>query len=641
MLHNKKRISFVLIGSILGAFFSFVSLAVALEVDQYDVIKPFLDKHCISCHGPDKQKADFRIDTLGSTIKSSADAEHWQEMLDLINTGEMPPPEEPQPTSEELKAVLEPLYKTTSNARDVMVKSGNGKMRRMNRREYVNTVYDRLGVTPNENLLPVDPGDFGFDTFRKELVVTPTQLLGYMSSAEDLAKRLVALISSRESKPKEIKYIFGELLYKKKAELSTPRANQWARPMFERFVETLYKGKPSSISLVGDMEKLFKEGRSRGLDFWSATYDPLVVALASPNFIYIVEKRQALDQVEIANRMALLLWGAASPDEELVDLAKRKQLLSKKDFVEQILRMLNDKKSERFYESFGDQWLELDRLDLVVVDKDRFPDVAKNYDKLKVSMRKEVREFLKELIKNNEPANKLVSSDFTIVDPLLAKYYGVNYPRQKRGFQKVKLEGANLARGGLLGKGAVQVLTSTGSRNSPVERGVYILRKLLNRPPPPAPANVPEVEDNKGENVALRELLSHHSTTAQCATCHARIDPLGFGMELFGPMGRIQKFENQHEVGKSGGVRINPSGQLPNGKSFNSYGQFASLLAQEDEKIARSYVSALMSYALGRPIGFTDRGQIDQIIEESRERGFKLAELTFRVCASPYFRTKN
>ena len=339
--------------------------------------------------------------------------------------------------------------------------------------------------------------------------------------------------------------------------------------------------------------------------------------------------------------MALLMWGSASPDAELVELASRKQLLIQKNFVEQVLRMLNDKKSERFYASFVDQWLELDRLDLVVVDGDRFPEVAKKYGDLKVSMRNEVREFLKELIKNNEPASKIAVSDFTMVDPLLAKYYKLDYPRKKKGFQKVKLKGANLARGGLLGKGAVQVFTSTGSRNSPVERGVYILRKILNRPPPPAPANVPEVEDSEDSSAPLRTLLAHHSTTAQCATCHARIDPLGFGMELFGPMGRMQRFENQHAVNKKGEIHIDTTGQLPNGKTFKSYEQLANLLAKEDEKIARSYVSALMSYTLGRPVGFTDRGQIDKIIDDSRARGFKLAELTFRVCASPYFRTKN
>lgn len=677
---------------VLICVFPLSARAEKLEVHRYDIIKPFLDKHCVSCHGPEKQKGKFRVDTLGKFIKSQDEAEDWQEMLDLINSGEMPPPEKSSskkvalkeedwqeildlirsdkvpthtapvaastapPTDDELAPVLDALYKTTTNARDIISKMKAGKMRRMNRREYINTVQDRLGIRPKEELLPVDPGDFGFDTFREELVMTPTQLESYMSAGKELVDRLVKTAKSQDKMNAKEKYIFGDLspyMVKVATRVKTQKSaakyesvlgtipDSAAGPIFQRYVALLYQGREAPGALVSNMMTVFKAGRACGMNFWESLVDPMVVALSSPNFIYLIEKKQELTQIEIANRMALLLWGAASPDKELIDLAKSNQLMQQQILASQVLRMLKDEKAERFYNSFIDQWLELERLDLVVIDEALFPDVAKNQSKIANSMRGQVRAYLKELLSTNSPASLLASSDFTMIDPLLAKYYGLKYPGKKGGFKKITLKGENRLRSGILGTGAIQMLTSTGTRTSPVERGVYILRKFLDRSPPPAPADVPEIEDDASVVRSTRELLAHHSTTVQCAACHDRIDPLGFGMESFGPMGRLQSFENEHAKDLAKKILVDTTGRMPNGDTFSSFAELQKRLVEQEEQIARTYVKALMSYALGRPIGFADREGIDQIIEKSRPRNFALAELTFHVCASTHFKMKN
>ena len=237
------------------------------------------------------------------------------------------------------------------------------------------------------------------------------------------------------------------------------------------------------------------------------------------------------------------------------------------------------------------------------------------------------------LIMENKPAREIVNADFTMLNSHLARHYGIETPSiDENHFSKVKLEGEHKVRGGILGQGAIQMLTSNGSRTSPVERGVFILRKLLDSSPPPAPADVPEVEDITGEHQTTRDLLKHHMTTAQCATCHAKIDPLGFGMETFGPLGQWRTHE--------GTLAIDASGQMTNGKKFDDYQGLISSLAVNDERIAKSFVKAIMSYAIGRKIRYTDSGEVEKIIQLSKENQFKLKDLIFQVTTSKTFQTK-
>lgn len=591
-----------------------------------DVVEPFAKKHCITCHGPEDDEGDFRMDKLMNTglIRSEADAEYWQEVLDILNVGEMPPVEEEQPTRDEMTAMLDALYQTTANARDIIASKGTGVMRRMNSREYTNTIQDLLGLTVPANTLPQDRGAFGFDTLGADLNTTPAELQGYIDVGHTLMSKVTADYAFGREVPEKMLSIFGDIS-------RTPKDSE-AEELFKRFVIRLYSHQPVSIKMVKDMTAIFKFNRRKSTPFWEATSIAFTCALASPNLIFVVEKDVELDQLDIANRLSLLLWSSV-PDLELIKLARDGKLTNPEIYSAQFDRMVQDPKADRFFNTFIHQWLELERLEVVNFDGEIYPKLKEKEAELKEDMTKETLAFMRHLIRKNKPSREIVSADFTMLNTRLAKHYGVKNFNEKKGeFSKVILKGKNKVRGGLLGQGSVQMLTSNGARTSPVERGVYILRKILDSSPPPAPADVPEAEDVTGENQTTRDLLKHHMTTAQCATCHLKIDPLGFGMESFGPLGRWRTHE--------GKLPIDASGQMTNGKKFDDYQGLLANLAVNDERIARGFVKAVMAYAIGRQIRYTDSGEVTKIIELSRDNDFKLKDLIFQVTKSDVFQTK-
>ena len=599
-----------------------------LMISHFDtVVRPFTEKHCIKCHGPDKEKGNFRIDKLMNSglVRSEADAEHWQEALDLINTGEMPPIEEDQPTKDEMTAILGALYQTTGNARDVIASKNSGFMRRLNSREYINSINDLLGISLPEKLIPEDSRIFGFDTFTKDLSTSPAELQGYIDANSFAINKLTADYAAGQKIPQEATLIFKNIPKEPK--------NSHAYHVFKRFIDHLYKHQPAPDSMIKDMTTLFNYNRKKGASFWEAASVSITCALSSPHFVYILEKETQLTQLEIANRLSLLLWSSI-PDQALIDLANQGTLTQPDIYAQQFERMIKDQKAQRFFSAFTEQWLELDRLASINIDENVFPILKKQEDSLKRDMTKETQAFMRQVILDNMPAKNLVTANFTMLNKELAQHYNLNNANvTQHRFTKVKLKGDDKVRGGILGQGAIQMLTSNGSRTSPVERGVFILRKLLDSPPPPAPANVPEAEDVPGENQTTRELLQHHMTTAQCAACHAKIDPLGFGMESFGPLGRWRTHEGKQ--------LIDTSGQMTNGSKFEGYQGLITNLAASDERIAKSFVKAIMSYAIGREIRYTDRGHIDQIIKSSKANDFKLKDLILMVIKSKTFQTKS
>ena len=598
-----------------------------LQISHFEnIIQPFTQKHCISCHGPDKDKGDFRIDELMNTglIRTEADAEHWQEVLDQINTGEMPPSDEEQPTRQEMTAMIDALYQTTANARDVLASKGNGVMRRLNSREYAFIIKDVLGLSVPEDAIPLDRGIDGFDTLGADLSTTPAELQAYIDVSHSLMQKLTYDYSTGGEIPKEAESIFKGL----------PRnpTHKHIQDLFQRFVVKVYSHQPVPVTMIQDMTTLFKYNRKKGANFWEAISTSLTCALASPNLIFIVERDVELDQLDIANRLSLLLWSSV-PDKTLIKLARAGELTKPEVYAAQFERMIQDDKAQRFFDSFTNQWLELDRLDVVNIDEELFPESKKNEEALKRDMATETQRFLRYLITENRPARELVSADFTILNSQLAEHYGISRSEvNDQGFSKVELVGQDRIRGGLLGQGSIQMLTSNGSRTSPVERGVFILRKLLDNAPPPAPAGIPEIEVVTAKSRTTRETLKEHVSNAQCATCHSKIDPLGFGMESFGPLGRWRTHEGKRPV--------DASGQMTNGKKFNDYHGLIAGLAENEERIAKSFAKAIMSYAIGRKVRYTDSGEIDHIIQSTKENDFRLKDLIFQVTQSKTFQTK-
>ena len=421
-----------------------------------------------------------------------------------------------------------------------------------------------------------------------------------------------------------------------------PPANE-AHAAIARFAKVAFRGTepPSSFQqrLTGIYDTLIKSGVKPGM----ALKDTLSVVLASPMFLYLAEpaadgKHRALTRAELATRLSYFLW-SGPPDEELLqaDLMKPDVLTA------QTTRLLEDPRSREFVNGFVFQWLGMDRLDFFEVNRPKYPRFD---DSTRLAAKNEVYETFAYLLQHNAPLSDLLKSDYVIANSVLAEFYGI--PGVKGdAFQKVSLA-KDSPRGGLLGMAAVSVMGGNGDHTSPVERGAWVLRKLLNDPPPPAPANIPQITRLAGKVLTTRERLAAHQEDAQCASCHRKIDPIGFGLENFDAVGQWRT-EDTYQVmdetgtpvkGASKTWQIEVNGTLHKGPSFQDYFQFRDLIAAKSDAFAEGFSEALIEYALGRSVGFRDETLINEIVLAAQKEKLGMRAFIHALVASDEFQTK-
>ena len=282
-------------------------------------------------------------------------------------------------------------------------------------------------------------------------------------------------------------------------------------------------------TFIQQLLKHYENQRKAGKSFNIALRQPLSIILASPDFLYFNEpghedKSRSLTQRELAIRLAYFLWSSA-PDQELLTLAQKNQLKSPQQLEQQIKRLISDPRSRKFVSGFVHQWLDMDRLDFFQFDVKLHREFDDNTRKL---AREEVYQSFSHLMKGHDGGklSHLLKSDYVIINDLLATYYGIEGVEGDH-FRKVNLA-HNSPRGGLLGMAAIHAMGSNGTESSPVERGTWVLRHLLNEPPPPAPPNVPQLSRLSDKPLTTRERLLAHQEQPQCASCHRKIDPHWF-----------------------------------------------------------------------------------------------------------------
>lgn len=830
---------------ILGVFLSALLAVVSASGESVETLpglgkeaSVFLEKHCISCHGPKKSKASLRLDQMPLVIRDGHDAEIWQDVLDAMNASEMPPEDESQPTAEEMTGMIETLTNGLYQARERLQNTGAVVLRRLNKREYANTVHDLLGVRVDTSSFP-DDGDYeGFDTVGNALSVSTLHFERYRQLAKtsldaafeerekpestkrqiqveedwlasleiatresreflkspEAANKTVGFRKKRRSRVLEaenyVKFpgamtglIMGRkssfnrgvnehtiLLYKNtpgkyvlrfRAGLTTAEPNQtyylearrviwqqkgrvedfveslgtvaltkiqpqgevfeipfektsngrrefvelrvssstlqhiadqkkatrrkrenapepariwldwvgiegplidvwpppawneffprgfvvsqkeeseYAQNIIRRFASEAFRRRPPSDNYVDQLVRIYKDYRADGYSFVDAVNESLAIVLASPSFLYLVEAeetvnsdttkgpdhRALLSDRELACRLSYFLW-SAPPDDRLYALAAEGELSKPKVLAAEVERMLDDKRSQGFVEAFSRQWLELDRLDMIVV-ASGFKDFSES---LRASFKRETIEFMAELIRSDLGADQLIDSDFVVVDAQLANHYGLS-GQTEPGFQIVKLP-ADSPRGGLIGQAAILTLTGTGERTSPVERGVFVLRKLLGNPPPPPPPNVPQLEIEA--TISVRDRLAMHTQQPQCASCHQRIDPIGFGLENFDAIGSWREKEGKMPIDSSG---IMPDGQ----REFRGAQELKSRLREDLDPTAEALLRAMMTYAVGRRIGFEDDGNVKSLQAGWKVKNYGLRSLIHLLVQSDTFRLK-
>ena len=421
--------------------------------------------------------------------------------------------------------------------------------------------------------------------------------------------------------------------------------SEHARACIAAFAQRAFRGRAPTAVYLDKLCALYETRRRAGDTNQIALKTPLSAVLASPHFLYLVEpgqeqKPRLLDATELATRLSYFLW-SAPPDDTLLAHARSGALAKPDVLAQEVARMLASPKADAFVSGFVHQWLGMERLDFFQFDTRQFRDFDES---ARAAARQEVYETFAHLLRNHGSLSRLLKSDEIFINGLLATYYGIEGVSGDE-FQKVKLQPGS-PRGGLLGMAAILAMGSNGERTSPVERGAWVLRKLLHAPPPPAPPNVPQLTRLEGKVLSTRERLLAHQEEAQCLQCHRKIDPIGFGLENFNAAGKWRTEESQEKKGAGGKTTvlktwpIDPSGAFYNGPAFADYYQLRDLIATRSGDFAKGYTEALIEYALGRPCGFTDQALVARILTRAQAKEYELSEFIRALVTSPEFQRK-
>ncbi|MGJ8653118.1 MAG: DUF1592 domain-containing protein [Opitutaceae bacterium] len=772
---------------LLGALISLYSTATAhASADEFaDKVHPFFEQHCKGCHGPNKEKGDLRVDQLSAKFDDHYSLDHFQNIIDQLTTESMPPEEEPQPDAQQVVEVMGIISKHLETAKERYSAGGGKPVRRLTRTEYVNTVWDLLGVRIPAEKLPDDESVGKFDTDATALYMTDMHIQVTLEAARDAVKRFIV---SRNEEPGvrevDVKYssdlknarytflannvpsagylnirmkwwkrdqnpasqisigpefgeevydvtgterspqlidtniyepidkirwkifysnlpnektpnpplgralgrykitdetlvaaqslvtqkpvILGELKYYQiisqqpyeffKPFLSASREAAGALPdraalaIIHKFVAIVNRGGDVDPEFVKKLNAIFKQGRQQGMPFWEALEEPLAISMCSILSTFHFENRgsnqetRTISGVELANRLSYTLWRSA-PDSELLNLGKSGELLYPQVKSDQIVRMMNEKKFDRFLRDFTEQWLELGRQDAIAVDTR----VYNNFDYgVKQSMKEETIQFVWYLVRNNLPLSNFIDSDFMVINSALARHYGVPGVIGHE-FRAVPIKPEYDERGGVVTHAGILMQTGTGDRTSIVERGAFVARKLLGDPPPPPPPNAGELptDDASTAKMTAAELVQHHASTPQCATCHNNIDPMGMALEEFDAIGLLRTVEkrinpalahlgNRRRTPRNFllNIKLDNKGKLPGGEPFVGAEGLKKALMENEQKFVENFIEALLYYANGREAGAADQAIVKDIIAKSAKGNYQATYVIWAVLAS-------
>lgn len=608
--------------------FAFGQDNVSPSVPPFDkVIVPLLDKYCSSCHAGAKVKG--KID-LGSFI-SEADALKkpalWEKVADSLRGGDMPPPGKPRPSLEELDRLNSWLdrqvFKIDCNGpRD----PGRVTIHRLNRAEYNNTIRDLLGVRfQPANDFPADDVGYGFDNIGDVLSMPPILMEKYLAAAEKIVNEALKTDEARQR-------ILGP---QPAADASRRVRFEATRTALRNFASKAFR-RPATDSEVRRLQTLVEHAVQNGDSPLEGLKLALQAVLVSPHFLFRIEMDQETSQPdavylisdwELATRLSYFLW-SSMPDEELFKAA-REESLGKPGVLEaQVKRMLRDPKARALTENFADQWLTLRNLKGFAPDPKLFPTFN---EQLRSAMLRETEEFFEYVVREDRSILDFLDCDYTFLNERLAKHYGIEGVKGPE-FRKVTLP--NGPRAGILTHASILTVTSNPTRTSPVKRGKWILENILGTPPPPPPPGVEELQE--GEQVelkgSLRQRMEQHRANPSCASCHARMDALGFGFENFDAIGAWRTRDGKHT--------IDPAGELPGGLPFEGPADLRKILKSKSDLFTRCLIEKLLTYALGRGMERSDRCYIDEIARNAARRGYKLSSLVLDLVKSEPFQMR-
>lgn len=397
--------------------------------------------------------------------------------------------------------------------------------------------------------------------------------------------------------------------------------------------------RPVDDRLTGQFVRLALSRLDQGSTFEQAVRAGVTGVLCSPHFLLINQETE-VDDFTLASRLSYFLWSSL-PDDGLLQLALEGKLSDPQVRFDQVERMINDPKIERFVDNFTGQWLDLRDIEFTTPDKKLYPE----YDELLLrSMVEETRGFFRHLLQKNLSVVNVVDSDFSVLNQRLADHYGISGVRGHEEFRIVPLPDDSI-RGGVLTQASVLKVTANGTSTSPVLRGVWVLDNLLGQPALPPPPGVPAVEPDIRGATTIREQLQQHRENDSCNRCHVRIDPPGFALEEFDVIGGQREWYRSlagkgQKIPKTNyyaGQPVESSGELPDGRTFSGFVEFRQRLLEDPDTIARAIAEKLLIYGCGRPVTHSERSSIDSVVQASRSEQFGLRSMIHAVVESELF----
>jgi mono/diheme cytochrome c family protein len=657
---------------------------VAVKAATLKEVQPLLAKYCYECHGAGK-KVKGKVNLKELATRSDF-LKHFKVAglgAEAVGFGEMPPEDEKQPSSEERKKIVSFLYGVVDEyARDNTTLEPV-VMRRLNRYEYNNAVRDLLqlrgdiyalpekvvrgsnyfnpasGVLPNK--VRVSNRTLGKNQVERQILkdVDPFAIdlqaeHGFNNQGEQLSTSTILL----ESLLKLGRAIVNSPQFDGYTGLRNSFFKEDDKPIKEKlqpFLERAFRGPVSEVTL-DRYAAYHKTERERTKSYTQAMKNVVAAVLASPKFLYLSENKQdagertAVNDYELAQRLALFIWSSI-PDEELLNAAKRGELRDAKALERQVRRMLLDRRSRALSENFARQWLRLDQLVTAVPDFDRFEVYysRRGCEQWKFGLQTMIEPLLlfESIQVEDRSIMLLIDSNYAYRSNELQAWYvnpqkpfgnKQNRDRFNTNAQDFSRRALNTRKeGGVITTAAILTMTSTPLRTSPIKRGSWVATVIFNDPPPPPPDVVPEIEEDDAaiaaSGLTIRQRLKEHASKQSCASCHAKIDPLGFVLESYDPVGRW---------------RDKYVGDLPIDSKVKLFGEvevddvvgFKDAILERPEEFMRGFSEHLLSYALGRELKVTDKPAIDRITRKVMEDHGRFSSVVVEIAKSLPFRNK-
>lgn len=609
-------------------------------VDEFATkIRPILNKHCFRCHRGPEAQGGLNLAPIKTTEQALKRPNLWINVMTRVNLSEMPPQGSREINQDHRNALIgwiEANRRVENDCHQLATDAnqrffpGHVMSRRLTRSEYDNSIRDLFGV----DLRPADAfpsdgsGGEGFDNTGSTLFISSVLLEQYLLAATRVLDAALPEVGTAANDLPSVGAAASILIAEPSDALSPREA---ARANIAHYARRAFR-RPVSDEEIKRLLTMYDRADARGDGFVASLKLSLKAILISPHFLFLVEPEPEAQGIyllghhEIAARLSYFIWNSL-PDEELSRLAGEGQLQRKSVLRKQVRRMLADPKARGLADSFATQWLGIGALgETVRPDAERFPDFDAE---LAAAMREEAVTLVETILREDRSLLELIDSDYAVVNDRLARHYGLP-PVEGAEFRKVSLD--DRRRGGVLGLGAVLTSTSLPLRTSPVLRGKWILAEVLGSkvPPPPPDAGVLPEDDHHPDGLTLRQQLERHRTKPECAACHQRMDPLGFGLEGFDAVGRWRDEFN--------GQPIDSTGTLPDGQSFKGPAELKQVLLTRRGEFLNAISRKMLGYALGRDLSHFDLCVISEAVKSLEANEFRSSVLIEQIVLSYPFR---